>query len=124
VLEAGSGIGKTGGRPTAAASKTFIRAQLLWSPEVPMPKIAKITVALPTDTATAVRDAVASGDYATTSEVIREALRDWSLKRKLAHLEIDEMRRLVQEGAESGPGADADLIFARLRAKYAAMAGE
>ncbi len=89
-----------------------------------MPKIAKVTVALPADTAGVVRDAVASGEYATTSEVIREALRDWSLKRKLAHLEIDEMRRLVQEGAESGPGVDADLIFARLRAKYAAMADE
>jgi len=91
---------------------------------MPMPKIAKVTVALPADTAGVVRDAVASGEYATTSEVIREALRDWSLKRKLAHLEIDEMRRLVQEGAESGPGVDADLIFARLRAKYAAMARE
>ena len=89
-----------------------------------MPKIAKVTVAWPADTAGIVRDAVASGEYATTSEVIREALRDWSLKRKLAHLEIDEMRRLVQEGTESGPGVDADLIFARLRAKYAAMAGE
>ena len=89
-----------------------------------MPKVAKVTVALPADTAGVVRDAVASGEYATTSEVIREALRDWSLKRKLAHWEIDEMRRLVQEGAESGPGVDADLIFARLRAKYATMAGE
>ena len=89
-----------------------------------MPKVAKVTVALPVDTASAVRDAVDSGEYTTTSEVIREALRDWSLKRKLAHLEIDEMRRLVEEGGQSGPGADADLIFARLRAKYAAMADE
>jgi antitoxin ParD1/3/4 len=89
-----------------------------------MPKVAKVTVALPADTASEVREAVHSGEYATASEVIREALRDWSLKRKLAHLEVDEMRRLVEEGAESGPGVDADLIFARLRAKYAAMAGE
>jgi antitoxin ParD1/3/4 len=37
-------------------------------------------------------------------------------------MELDEMRRLVQEGAESGPGIDADLVFARLRAKYAATA--
>jgi antitoxin ParD1/3/4 len=89
-----------------------------------MPKVAKVTVALPADTASEVGEAVHSGEYATTSEVIREALRDWSLKRKLAHLEVDEMRRLVEEGAGSGPGVDADLIFARLRAKYAAMAGE
>ena len=89
-----------------------------------MPKIAKVAVALPADTVSAVRDAVDSGEYATTSEVVREALRDWSLKRNLAHLEIDELRRLVQDGGESGPGFDADLVFARLRAKYAAMAGE
>ena len=89
-----------------------------------MARVAKVTVALPADTASEVRDAVDRGEYATASEVIREALRDWSLKRKLAHLEVDEMRRLVQDGADSGPGVDADLIFARLRAKYAAMAGE
>jgi antitoxin ParD1/3/4 len=89
-----------------------------------MGKIAKVTVALPAEAIDEVRDAVDTGEYASTSEVVREALRDWSLKRKLAHLEIDEMRRLVQEGAQSGPGVDADLIFARLRAKYAAMAGE
>lgn len=31
-------------------------------------------------------DAVASGDYASSSEVIKEALRDWRAKRLLAHL--------------------------------------
>jgi len=36
-------------------------------------------------------------------------------------MELEEMRRLIQEGAESGLGIDADLVFARLRAKYAAM---
>jgi antitoxin ParD1/3/4 len=89
-----------------------------------MGKAAKVTVALPAETVDEVRDAVDRGEYATISEVVREALRDWSLKRKLAHLEIDEMRRLVEEGAQSGPGVDADLIFARLRAKYARMASE
>ena len=89
-----------------------------------MARVPKVTVALTADTASEVRDDVDRGEYATATEVIREALRDWSLKRKLAHLEVDEMRRLVQEGADSGPGVDADLIFARLRAKYAAMAGE
>ena len=53
------------------------------------------------------------------SEVIRDALRDWTLKRKVASMELDEMRRLVREGIESGPGIDADFVFARLRAKYA-----
>src|SRR6266481_5666412 len=89
------------------------------APEVPMAKAEKISVALPPEMVGAVRDAVVSGEYASTSEVIRDALRDWSLKRKVATVELDEMRRLVREGIESGPGVDADLVFARLRAKYA-----
>ena len=76
---------------------------------------------MPQETLSAVRDAVGSGDYASTSEVIRDALRDWRLKRRVARMELEEMRRLIQEGAESGLGIDADLVFARLRAKYAAM---
>jgi antitoxin ParD1/3/4 len=67
----------------------------------------------------AVRDAVVSGEYASTSEVIRDTLRDWTLKRKLAIVELGEIRRLVREGIESGPGVHANLIFARLRPKYA-----
>ena len=89
-----------------------------------MAKAGKITVALSEDTLSAVRDAVASGEYASTGEVVRDALRDWRVKPRLSRIELDEIRRLVQEGADSGPGIDADLVFARLRAKYAAAAEE
>jgi antitoxin ParD1/3/4 len=83
-----------------------------------------ITVALPEDIAVLIRDAIDSGDYASVDEVVCDALRDWKLKRQLAEIELAVMRRLVQEGAESGAGIDADLVFARLRAKYATMAEE
>ena len=76
-----------------------------------MAKVEKISIALPPEMVGAVRDAVVSGEYASTSEVIRDALRDWTLKRKMAIVELDEMRRLVREGIESGPGVDADLVF-------------
>jgi antitoxin ParD1/3/4 len=89
-----------------------------------MTKRDTITVVLPKDTAALIRDAVDSGDYASADEVVRDALRDWKLKRRLAQMELADMRRLVQEGVESGPGIDAGLVFARLRAKYAAMAEE
>jgi antitoxin ParD1/3/4 len=87
-----------------------------------MTKVEKVSVALPSEMLGEVRGAVASGEYASTSEVIRDALRDWKVKRKVATLEHDELRRLVQEGIDSGPGIDADLVFARLREKYAALA--
>jgi hypothetical protein len=34
-------------------------------------------------------------------------------------VELAGVRRLVREGIESGPGIDADVVFAHLRAKYA-----
>ena len=43
------------------------------------------------------------GEYGSVSEAVRDALRDWRLRRKIETLEIDELRRLVQEGIDSGP---------------------
>ena len=85
---------------------------------IQMATVEKISIALPPDMITALRKAVESGEYASSSEVIREALRDWKLKRKVESLEIDELRRLVQEGIDSGPGIDGELVFSRLREKY------
>ena len=84
-----------------------------------MGKIEKISIALPEDMVAAVKAAVENGEYSTTSEVIREALRDWCLKRKVEALDIDELRQLVREGIDSGPSIDADTVFARLRAHHA-----
>jgi antitoxin ParD1/3/4 len=83
-----------------------------------MGNVEKISVALPPDMVTTLREAVESGEYASASEVIREALRAWKFKRKVETLELDELRRLAHEGIESGPSIDAELVFARLRAKY------
>lgn len=46
----------------------------------------KMSVSLTEEHARLVKDAVASGDYASSSEVIREALRDWKSKRLLGQL--------------------------------------
>lgn len=40
-----------------------------------MPDIQKISVAVTGDQLFAMRDALATGDYATTSEIVREAVR-------------------------------------------------
>ena len=86
-----------------------------------MSTVEKISIALPPDMIAVLRAAVESGEYASTSEVIREALRGWKIKRKVETLELDELRRLVQEGIESGPSVDAELVFSRLRQKYASQ---
>lgn len=68
-----------------------------------MPGVEKISIALTPDLAATVQEAVESGGYASTSEVIREALRDWREKRRLHEQQINEIRRLWDEGAQSGP---------------------
>lgn len=86
-----------------------------------MPNVEKISIALPSEMISGIRAAVESGEYATTSEVVRDALRDWRQKRRLEGLEVNELRSLLNEGAVSGPSRDAETVFTRLRAKYAAM---
>jgi antitoxin ParD1/3/4 len=83
-----------------------------------MANVVKLSVALTPDMVAEVRAAVEAGDYGSVSEVVRDALRDWRLRRKIETLETDEMRRLIQQGIDSGPGLDADEVFATLRARF------
>jgi antitoxin ParD1/3/4 len=53
---------------------------------------------MPADMAAAVKGAVEDGDYASTSEVIREALRDWRTKRALQLQELSVLRADVERG--------------------------
>jgi len=50
--------------------------------------------------AEAVRTAVAAGEYASSSEVVREALRDWRHKRALQRHELAELRAQIQRGID------------------------
>ena len=53
-----------------------------------MPNIDRLTITMPTDMVAMVKAAVEDGDYASTSEVVREALRDWRIKRSLQLQEL------------------------------------
>ena len=66
-----------------------------------MANIEKISVALPADMLALVRRTVESGDYASTSEVISEALREWKGRRETRKEAIEELRRLWREGLDS-----------------------
>jgi antitoxin ParD1/3/4 len=69
-----------------------------------MSNVSKISVALTVEMNELVQQAVASGEYATGSEVIREALREWKLRRTLRLHERAELQQLWAEGLDSGPG--------------------
>jgi antitoxin ParD1/3/4 len=74
-----------------------------------MATVEKISIALTQDMASLVRQAVESGEYASSSEVIRDALRDWKLKRAMQQQQIEELRRLWHEGIDSGPAGVLDM---------------
>ena len=83
----------------------------------------KISIALPPEMVATVRGAVATGEYASSSEVIRDALRDWTHKRSLRQQGLAELRAVWQEAlADKTPGVDVDDVLARLERKYQAMA--
>ena len=78
-----------------------------------MSRIEKISVALTAEQVASLRDAVEGGDYATTSEAVREAIRDWQHKRELQQQDIISLRKLWQEGLASGPAAKLDFADVR-----------
>ncbi|TIT53196.1 MAG: type II toxin-antitoxin system ParD family antitoxin [Mesorhizobium sp.] len=83
-----------------------------------MGQVDKRSITLSPELARAVDDAVAAGEYASASEVIRDALRQWKDRRDLMGYTVEELRKLVQEGIDSGPAQDGQPIMERLRAKY------
>ncbi len=63
-----------------------------------MGKIEKLSIAVTHEQAEALRQAVDEGRFASTSEAVREALRDWTEKRAAA----EHLRKLWDEGVASG----------------------
>ena len=89
-----------------------------------MGHIDKRSITLSSELATAVDAAVAAGEYASASEVIRDALREWKEKRDLFGYTIEELRALIQEGIDSGPAEDGESVMERLKAKAHARLAE
>jgi antitoxin ParD1/3/4 len=74
-----------------------------------MPDIQKVSVALTGEQLASLKAAVESGEYATTSEIVREAIRDWQFKRELRQEDIKRLRQLWDEGKASGPAQPFDV---------------
>jgi antitoxin ParD1/3/4 len=63
-----------------------------------MSEIERLTITLPAEMAATVKEAVEGGDYASSSEVIREALREWKMKRALQMQELAALRADIDKG--------------------------
>jgi antitoxin ParD1/3/4 len=90
-----------------------------------MPDVQRISIALTGEQIAALKAAVETGEYATTSEIVREAIREWQFKRDLRQEELKHLRQLWDEGKASGAAAPVDFEAARITArKRLAMSSE
>jgi antitoxin ParD1/3/4 len=87
-----------------------------------MATVEKINVAVPAEVAAIVREAVDAGEFASSSEVVGEALLAWSRMRGGREHATGDLRSAWQTAVnESTPGVPADDVLDRLESKYAAM---
>jgi antitoxin ParD1/3/4 len=88
-----------------------------------MPNVEKISIALPPEMVAVVREAVETGEYASSSEVVRDALRDWTQKRSLRQHGLEQLRQVWREAIEDRtPGLSPDEVLDRLERKYQSLA--
>jgi antitoxin ParD1/3/4 len=74
-----------------------------------MADIQKVSVALTGEQLAVLKAAVETGEYATTSEIVREALRDWQFKREVRQEDIKRLRQLWDDGKASGKAKPFDI---------------
>jgi antitoxin ParD1/3/4 len=121
-------LGPRRGRHFAVATVCSFRCfgtkySYLLSRELPLTTAEKISIALPSEMVSIIRGAVATGEYASSSEVIRDALRDWKYKRSARQQGIAELRQLWKEAIhDKAPGVSAAEVLDRLERKYQAIA--
>ncbi|MBV1834004.1 type II toxin-antitoxin system ParD family antitoxin [Novacetimonas pomaceti] len=80
-----------------------------------MSTIERMTITVPSEMAAILRQSVDGGEYASTSEVVREALREWMRRRDTDRRDLDALREAVRLGDESGSSIPAETVFAELR---------
>lgn len=87
-----------------------------------MRSIEKMSVALPPEMVAAVKGAVEAGEYSSNSEVVRDALRDWTQKRSLQQHALEELRRVWQDARQDArPGVPVVDVLDRLDRKYRSL---
>ncbi len=85
-----------------------------------MGHVDKRNITLTPELAAAIDGAVEAGEYASDNEAIGDALREWKERRDNHGYTIAELRRLIQEGIDSGPGrfSSIDEIKAEARKRF------
>jgi antitoxin ParD1/3/4 len=74
-----------------------------------------MNVSLPPQLEELVRQKVKSGLYACTSEVVVHALWLLDARDRFREMKLEELRKEIQKGLDSGPATPAEEVFERLR---------
>ena len=82
-----------------------------------MADIQKISIVLTSEQVNSLKAAVETGEYATTSEIVREALREWQWKRELRGEDLKRMREIWSKGKSSGAATPLDMDKTRNQAR-------
>lgn len=77
--------------------------------------VERMTVTLPSEMAAILRHSVEGGEYASTSEIVREALREWTRRRDAELRDLEALREAIRVGDASGPSIPASEVFSELR---------
>lgn len=80
-----------------------------------------LTISLSPQQLARLNKAVESGDYASNSEVVRDALRLWEQREELRELELARLKQAYEEGLASGEPVELSLndLLSRFRARAA-----
>ncbi|WP_353230557.1 type II toxin-antitoxin system ParD family antitoxin [Novosphingobium sp.] len=90
-----------------------------------MSNVERMTVVVPAPMADRIRAAVASGNYASASEVVRDAMRLWSDRRHFRDEELAALRSAWDAGKASGSAGPLNMtsIIDEARTERAAIDG-
>jgi antitoxin ParD1/3/4 len=88
-----------------------------------MSKLERITVTMPAEMAAKLRAAVDDGSYATSSEIVREAVRAWVEKEERRELALSQFRAEIEKGL-AGPFHDGETVMQELRDHVAKLVQE
>lgn len=88
-----------------------------------MSKLERITVTMPAEMAAKLRAAVDAGAYATSSEIVREAVRAWVDKEERRQAELAHIRALIAEG-EASEMLDGETVLREFEEEVARLVAE
>jgi len=83
-----------------------------------MGRMERLSVDIPQEVNEIVEEAVASGEFASASEMVSSALAEWKSSRLIHGYTVEELRALVAEADEDDEEIDGKEAFERIRERF------